>query len=65
MSGDFPAANRRPNANSDRDPVACGRCAGPVELLTVLPRNGDHPAFRIFACPACTFVQWIAVTVAE
>ena len=41
------------------DPVACERCAAPLELLTVLPRSVGHSAYRIFACTACNFVQWI------
>jgi hypothetical protein len=41
------------------DPAACERCAAPVELLTVLSRTVDHSAYRIFACTACNFVQWI------
>jgi hypothetical protein len=41
------------------DPVACERCAAGVELLTVLPGTVDHSAYRIFACTACNFVQWI------
>ena len=32
---------------------------GGGELLTVLPRTVDHSAYRIFACTACNFVQWI------
>ena len=43
----------------DYDPVACERCTAAVELLTVLPRTADHSAYRIFACTACNFVQWI------
>jgi hypothetical protein len=49
---------RQPRTN-DTDPAACERCAGPVELLTALPRRIDHSAYRIFACTACNFVQWI------
>jgi hypothetical protein len=30
-----------------------------VELLTALPRRIDHSAYRIFACTACNFLQWI------
>jgi hypothetical protein len=43
----------------DGDPPACERCAAPIELLTALPRRIDHSAYRIFACTACNFVQWI------
>ena len=61
MSIHFPAddARQSPTRRCDRDPVACERCAAPVELLTVLPRTVDHAAYRIFACTACNFVQWI------
>jgi len=30
-----------------------------MALLTALPRRFDHSAYRIFACTACNFVQWI------
>ena len=49
---------RRPRGNK-ADPVVCERCAAPMELLTALPRRIDHSAYRIFACTACGFVQWI------
>jgi len=49
---------RQPRSNT-ADPAACERCAAPVELLTALPRRIDHSAYRIFACTACNFVQWI------
>jgi len=41
------------------DPVACERCAAPVELVTILPRRTDHSGYRIFACTVCSLVQWI------
>ena len=66
MSSDIPAGDEQ--SSSDKgggDPAACERCATPLELLTVLPRTGDHPAFRIFGCAACSFVLWIAEKIAE
>jgi hypothetical protein len=60
MSMDASPENRRPRPpGRDAEPVACERCAAPVELLTALPRRFDHSAYRIFACTACTYVQWI------
>lgn len=61
MSMDFRAdePSEAPAPRDRRDPAACERCAAPVELLTVLPRTVDHSAYRIFACTACGFVQWI------
>lgn len=52
-------AQKVPPPRRNGDPVACERCAAAVELLTVLPRTVDHSAYRIFACTACNFVQWI------
>jgi hypothetical protein len=52
---DHPRSSRRDKG----DPVACERCAAPVQLLTALPRRIDHAAFRIFVCTACNFLQWI------
>ncbi len=54
-----PRGGGRPQQRSKADPTACERCAAPVELLTALPRRTDHSAYRIFACTACSFVQWI------
>jgi hypothetical protein len=61
MSIDFSADDARQAQPRRRkgDPVACERCAAPVELLTVLPHTVDHSAYRIFACTECNFVQWI------
>jgi hypothetical protein len=61
MNTHFSADELRPATprRRDGDPVACERCAATVELLTVLPRAVDHSAYRIFACTACNFVQWI------
>lgn len=50
---------RLPRQGGTDEPVACERCAAPVELLTALPRRIDHSAYRIFACTVCNFVQWI------
>jgi hypothetical protein len=43
--------------NADKE---CGRCGGDLALLTVLPRVGEHPTYRIFGCAACSFIEWIA-----
>jgi len=49
----------RPPRGSAAEPATCERCAAPMALLTALPRRFDHSAYRIFACTACNFVQWI------
>ncbi len=38
----------------------CQRCRSGMELLTRLPATGENPAYRIFGCTACYFVEWIA-----
>jgi hypothetical protein len=38
----------------------CPRCHAAVALVTVLPAWGQHPAYRIFGCTECTFMEWIA-----
>lgn len=48
----------------DADPLPCGKCGGAFDLLTRLPRVGDHPTYQIFHCAACGFVEWIAETIA-
>jgi hypothetical protein len=57
LSADEPRQVSPPRRSGD--PVACERCTATVELLTVLPRTVEHSAYRIFACTACNFVQWI------
>ena len=39
---------------------SCQRCTNPMQLITVLPRVGEHPSYRILGCTACTFLEWIA-----
>jgi hypothetical protein len=47
-------------------PAVCQRCADqPLSLATCLPRMGDHPAYRIFTCSVCGFIEWIAEHVKE
>jgi hypothetical protein len=41
------------------------RCDGVLELLTHLPRFDDRPAYRIFGCPNCGFIDWIAEVVGD
>jgi len=38
----------------------CEKCGGVTELLTLLPRLGERPAYRIFGCSACNELTWIA-----
>jgi hypothetical protein len=39
---------------------ACERCGAATTLATFLPRFGDRPAYRIFDCPACKALTWVA-----
>jgi len=39
---------------------SCKRCSSVMELLTRLPATGETPAYRIFGCAGCSFVEWIA-----
>jgi hypothetical protein len=60
MSMDASPENGPPRPRGSKaEPIACERCGAPVELVTALPRRIDHSAYRIFACTACNFVQWI------
>jgi len=45
--------------------VPCERCGSDVRLLTILPRAGDHPTFRIFGCVSCSFIRWVAETIGD
>jgi RNase P subunit RPR2 len=39
---------------------ACKRCGSLIELTTSLPRRLDSPAYEIFRCACCGFVDWVA-----
>jgi hypothetical protein len=49
-----------PPAAVSKSPQSCEKCGGSLELLTRLPKQFDSPAFDIFRCMACGFVNWIA-----
>jgi hypothetical protein len=36
----------------------CGKCAQPTELLTVLPKFGEHPTYHIAQCLTCGHINW-------
>ena len=38
----------------------CEECGQPAEFASFIPRFGDRPAFRIFDCPACKALTWVA-----
>jgi hypothetical protein len=43
---------------------SCRRCSSVMDLLTRLPATSENPAYRIFGCTACHFVEWIAEQIA-
>jgi DNA-directed RNA polymerase subunit M/transcription elongation factor TFIIS len=49
-----------PNERAASADEKCAKCGEATELLTTLPRFGDSPAYRIFQCLACRYVNWIA-----
>jgi DNA-directed RNA polymerase subunit M/transcription elongation factor TFIIS len=51
----MPSSER--SASADQKCVKCGEA---TELLTMLPRFGEHPAYRIFECLTCRSMTWIA-----
>jgi len=60
--GERDTASARLDNNSDR---SCQRCDAPLTMLTLLPRTGEQPQFRIFRCTACSFIAWFAEQVTE
>jgi hypothetical protein len=38
----------------------CTRCGGLLELTASLPRRHDSPAYSIFRCGGCGFIDWVA-----
>jgi hypothetical protein len=43
----------------------CEKCGQPADLTAFLPRFGDRPAYRIFDCPACKALTWVAEAVGK
>jgi hypothetical protein len=48
------------NPSYSASPPNCDKCGKATSLLTVIPRLGDTPAYRIFECLSCNVLQWIA-----
>jgi hypothetical protein len=46
------------------EPPNCDNCGQLTKLLTVIPRLGDTPKYRIFECDTCRVLKWIAEQVA-
>lgn len=51
-------AEKVPNRGSATS--ACSKCAGALDLVTVLSPVGEHPSYRIYRCVTCGFIEWIA-----
>jgi hypothetical protein len=50
-----------PDDNKTTEPnQPCERCGKATTLATFIPRFGDRPAYRIFDCPACKALTWVA-----
>ncbi len=49
------------NSDSPGTPTTppCKRCGGSLELLTHFPGRAANPAYRIFGCSTCGFIEWI------
>ena len=46
-------------------PQDCTKCGKPSEWLTSLPRLGERPAYNIFRCITCSYVNWIAEKISD
>jgi len=40
--------------------ISCEKCGSSTKLMTVLPRFGSQPQYRLFECDACGAVTWSA-----
>lgn len=41
-------------------PRLCERCGAALQIALHLPERIGQPAYDIFRCPACGFVDWVA-----
>jgi DNA-directed RNA polymerase subunit M/transcription elongation factor TFIIS len=51
-------------STSPRELPNCNQCGKPTNLVTVIPRLGDSPTYRIFECQSCNVLKWIAEQIA-
>ena len=40
--------------------ISCEKCGSSTKLMTVLPRFGSQPQYRLFECDTCGAVAWSA-----
>lgn len=55
MTRDAPKTSRQTGP-----PRRCQRCGGVLEAALHLPERVGQPAYDIFRCIACGFVDWVA-----
>jgi hypothetical protein len=51
------------NAPTPQPDQKCEKCGELADLAGFIPRFGERPAFRIFDCPACRALTWVAEVV--
>jgi hypothetical protein len=47
---------------SGSEPRRCKRCRTVLGPETVKTRFGDRPAYDVYVCAACGFIEWVAVS---
>jgi hypothetical protein len=40
--------------------INCKRCGDRLELLAVIPRFVERPAYKIYSCNRCDVIEWLA-----
>ena len=57
-SGDEGQEDPPPN----QAPKHCRKCGSALGSGTVTTRFGDRPAYDVYVCAACGFIEWVAVS---
>jgi RNase P subunit RPR2 len=57
-SGDEDLDDPPPNL----EPKHCKKCGTAVGSGTVTTRFGEQPAYDVFVCAGCGFIEWVAVS---
>jgi hypothetical protein len=55
------AGKARGSHGPDIGAPRCKRCGSATEMAQYLPQRIGSPAFNIFRCMACGFLDWVAV----
>lgn len=54
-------AGENASAKERRPSIRCRLCGRDAPLQTVLGKFGKQPAYRVYRCQVCDYIDWVAV----